>query len=121
MWKTLFSVYFFFVVAVAAAAPLARGENLTGRWEASYFLNRIVVDVVNEGETLQGVLYLYPLGGETSTYHFKGTISRGKLEARHHSGHSFRGTVRRNQVQGVLTTKTGMRVPLHLDDLRPVP
>lgn len=121
MIKILFRCFLVFSCIVAAAPRYVHGENVSGKWETSCFFNRMLLDVINEGDSLWGVLYLHSFAGEVSTYHFTGSISEGNVEARHHSGHAFQGRVERNIVEGTLTTRTGMRIPLYLDDLRRVP
>jgi hypothetical protein len=86
--------------------------------EVSVLGHKAKVKVNRNGESISGVLHLYPPFGKKSTYHFQGTIKGDHVTAHHTDGHSFSGTINQNgKVDGVLTTKTGMKVPISV----PVP
>ncbi|NTU47487.1 MAG: hypothetical protein HGA84_00605 [Syntrophobacteraceae bacterium] len=112
-----------FLCAHFLVAGPASGQagNLSGRWEATYFFNRIVVDMEHSGPSVHGVMVLHDPSGDLSTYHFEGSFIEGRLEARHHSGHAFSGELRENVLTGTLTMKTGEKYPVHVTDFRRTP
>lgn len=87
--------------------------------EVTVLGHKAQLKINREGESINGVLFLYPPMGKKATYHFQGTIKGDKVTAYHTDGHSFSGTInaQTGKVEGVLTTKKGVKVPLSV----PVP
>ncbi len=116
--KTLAAVLFLCGQLLVASPSQAQPVNLSGKWEATYFFSRITVDMEHKGPSVRGVMVLYDPSGDMSTYHFEGIFWEGRLEARHHSGHAFEGTMRENVLTGTLTMKTGEKYPIYVTDFR---
>lgn len=95
-------------LSMAGAAP-----NYTGTWKVDHLLVRAVANVECKEESLQGVLFLHTISGRVDTYHFRGSVKDGNIEASHRDGHHFQGrAVGQGKVSGLLTTKTGIRIPI---------
>lgn len=114
------AVLFLCAQLLVASPSHGQSVNLSGKWEATYFFNRITVDMEHKGPSVRGVMVLYDPSGDMSTYHFEGTLWEGRLEARHHSGHAFQGVMRQNVLTGTLTMKTGEKYPVYVTDFRRV-
>jgi len=66
-------------------------------------------------DDIRGVVYVYRLFGKKDTYHFQGKIEGTSVVASHTSGHVFRGKIiPGRKVTGVLTTSSGIRIPLNV-------
>jgi hypothetical protein len=75
----------------------------------------IKTDVQRRGNRLKGVVYVRLPFSKWRTYHFTGKINGRTVRASHHSGHRFMGNITRdNNVEGILTTSKGRRIPLKL-------
>lgn len=118
--KRLAAVVFLCAQLMVANPSLGQSVNLSGKWEANYFFNRITVEMEHKGPSVRGVLVLYEATGDINTYHFEGIYWEGRLEARHHSGHAFEGVMRENLLSGTLTMKTGEKYPIYVTDFRRV-
>jgi len=88
------------------------------RWRARNFdLNLMGVEVKGTverlGHRLRGVAHVYRVLGGKDTYHFTGRIKGNQIVASHTSGHHFRGHMTRGgELDGVLITKGGLRLPI---------
>jgi hypothetical protein len=86
------------------------GPDLGGNWETNVFGSVVKAKVQQDGINISGVANVYNPFGKKDVYHFKGTTQDGRVNASHHSGHSFVGTLTPDgRLVGVLNTKTGTR------------
>ena len=62
---------------------------------------------------VRGVALLKQRNGDVDVYHIFGVLRDNEIQARHASGHIFRGRlVSEENVEGVITLKSGLRVRL---------
>lgn len=105
-WIALLAI--FMTYPAAAAQPVRTDQPEI--WESRYLFARTVAHINKDKDRIWGVLYLHGLFGEVNTYHFKGTVVDGRIDAAHYRGHRFKGrVVSQDKVVGVLTTKSGMK------------
>lgn len=103
-----------------AAAPAALAMyDCTGTWDAEHMFSEIEIHVTQTGDRIEGVAYVYGIFGGVDTYHFQGRVfPDGRIEASHHSGHTFEGRmISENQGEGVLTTAVH-KYHIHLEATR---
>ena len=99
----------FFLGAPSAAAT----ESVCTKWKAHYyFLADITIDIEVLGQELKGVAYVEPLIGHDMTFHFKGSIVNGHIDAVHGTGHRFQGTMTQDTFKGVAITRDGMKLAI---------
>ena len=103
------------VMAGPAAATGGGAVDHSGVWEGSYLFSRIEAHLVQENQTVSGVVYLFDMFGSRRQYHFQGRIRNGRIYAFHHSGHHFTGhLLESDKATGVLTTKSGHKLKLEV-------
>ncbi|WP_291440856.1 hypothetical protein [Desulfovibrio sp.] len=62
---------------------------------------------------VRGVVHLRLYNGKVDVYHIVGSVQNNEIQARHSSGHTFKGRlVSANKVEGVIKLKSGMKVRL---------
>lgn len=67
--------------------------------------------------SVRGVVHLRLYNGKVDVYHIVGSVRNNEIQARHSSGHTFKGRlVSANKVEGVIKLKSGMKV--HLEGTR---
>ncbi len=101
------------VILVITGYSWAAGQDISGSWEANVMGSAVKALVQQNGRSISGVAYIYSPFGKKDTYHFSGHVDNGRITARHHSGHTFRGAVKSNgRIVGNLNTKNGFRLGL---------
>lgn len=94
----------------AVNSPVEVRELWTGSLYSSTY--RVGVCVSAQG-TVRGVVHLRLYNGKVDVYHIDGTVRNNEIEARHSSGHTFKGRlVSADTVEGVISLKNGMNVRL---------
>jgi len=82
-------------------------------WETHVMGVKVKGMVQRKLNDIKGVLHIYQPMGKKLTYHFTGMVEGNKVQASHTDGHVFQGRITdERKVEGVLTTKTGHRIPL---------
>jgi hypothetical protein len=100
------------LVVALCLTGAALAADRSYKWEGSALGVRIKVTATAKGEQVSGVAHIVT-PGKKDTYHFSGTLEGNRLNVSHHSGHVFSGTLSpEGRVEGVLTTKTGQRIPI---------
>ena len=62
---------------------------------------------------VRGVVHLRLYNGKVDVYHIVGSVQNNEIQARHSSGHTFKGRlVSASKVEGVIKLKNGMKVRL---------
>ncbi|MBI5571940.1 MAG: hypothetical protein HY914_18500 [Desulfomonile tiedjei] len=99
---------------VSMCMPAAAANwNATGKWEADVMGAKIHANLVQEGETLKGIVDVYDPWGKKDRYTVRGTVHGDQLQAAHYSGHSFSGRFAPNgQLVGTLRTNGGHSVKI---------
>ena len=93
-----------------AAGPVEVKELWTGSLYSSTY--RVGVCFSADG-SVRGVVHLRLYNGKVDVYHIVGSVRNNEIEARHSSGHTFKGRlVSANRVEGVIKLKSGMKVQL---------
>jgi hypothetical protein len=105
-----------FISLVLLTLPvLATANNVTGNWQAKLMGSTITAEIQQNGTSISGVANVYSPMGHKDVFHFNGTVSNGRIAARHASGHRFDGEVLSDDsISGILTTRDGHRVPVSM-------
>ena len=112
-----------------ASAPAEVHELWSGALYTSTYRVGVCISALGN---LRGVVHLRLRGGQVDVYHITGQVRNNTVRARHSSGHSFEGRlVSPQEVEGVITLKSGMRIrldgkreqgaPLAAEDCAPLP
>lgn len=110
------------LAACCGAAGAAADENCAGVWKMRHLFVTAKAGVEQEGSRIRGVAHVQGLCGRIDVYHFAGTFLDGDVQAFHSDGHSFRGRFSGpEEISGVLTTKTGMRLEIRAARCKPPP
>ena len=101
------------------AGPASAMYDCTGIWEAEHIFSDIEIHVSQDGDRIEGVVYVHGMFGGVDTYHYTGHVYEdGRIEASHHSGHTFEGHILADgQGEGTLTTAK-RHYHIHLDATR---
>lgn len=111
MFKGLASLFVWVVLITSSLA--ATGWSDGGQWESHMMGATIRGHVEHRGNDIRGVVYIYPPFGKKRTYHFTGKVSGDRVSGFHTDGHRFQGRfISPQQVEGILTTKNGRRIPV---------
>lgn len=101
------------VVMLWASTSCAVDWTPPRSWETSVMGVKVKGKVQRKLNDIKGVLHIYQPLGKKLTYHFTGTVEGDKVLASHTDGHMFQGRITdERKVEGILTTKTGHRIPL---------
>ncbi|MCE5244750.1 MAG: hypothetical protein ABFD98_15425 [Syntrophobacteraceae bacterium] len=110
------------LAACCGTACAAMGKECTGVWKMRHLFVTAKAGVEQEGSRIRGVAHVQGLSGRIDAYHFAGTFHGGEITAFHSDGHSFRGRFSGpEEISGVLTTKTGMRLEIRAAHCKPPP
>lgn len=105
-------------VKTAVAAPSQERASQESGWTNRVVETRVLgakvrTEVQRNGPDLKGVVRIRPLFSPLETYHFTGKIEGESIRAAHVSGHAFQGKITPDKhVEGILTTRDGLRIPL---------
>ena len=93
-----------------AAGPV----EVTELWAGSLYSSTYKVGLCFSADgKVRGVVHLRLYNGKVDVYHIVGSVRNNEIEARHSSGHTFKGRlVSANRVEGVIKLKSGMKVQL---------
>ncbi len=107
------------VMSLCCAAPSLANFNCTGVWDAEHTFSDIEIHVNQNGEYIEGVVYVYGIFGGKDTYHYQGHIyPDGRVVASHHSGHEFEGQMYSDsRGEGVVTTAK-RKIRIHFEAIR---
>ena len=93
-----------------AAAPGEKSEMWEGRVLGATFRAGVCYNARGKA---RGVLLLTHASGQTDTYHLDGSLSGGKFELRHGSGHVFSGSLDSSTtMRGKVKLANGLRLSL---------
>lgn len=96
------------LVVMGAWPALAKTPDLTGKYEVERTLYTVRVDILQKGDRIGLVAYIHTVVGSDYTYHFFGSITGDKVEAKHSQGHVFKGTIdSKGDLKGVVHTRWG--------------
>ena len=90
-------------------------DSLVGDWDTTFMGTRIQLSVLNHvGTSISGRLRITNTMGKQDTYHFQGTFDRGNIQASHHDGYVFKGSLGTgNRLTGVLRLRDGRQIPIN--------
>jgi hypothetical protein len=77
------------------------------------FGTKVYANINHQGKNISGVAWYYDFWRKKITFHFKGYYDKGRVYAKHGSGHVFHGRVTGDgRLVGAITTKDGLRIPV---------
>ena len=108
------------------ALPPERTEGpveVTELWAGSLYSSTYKVGLCFSADgKVRGVVHLRLYNGKVDVYHIEGSVQNNEIQARHSSGHTFKGRlVSASKVEGVIKVKNGMSVRLEGSRTHDVP
>ena len=102
-----------------AAGPV----EVTELWAGSLYSSTYKVGLCCSADgKVRGVVHLRLYNGKVDVYHIEGSVQNNEIQARHSSGHTFKGRlVSASKVEGVIKLKNGMSVNLEGSRTHDVP
>lgn len=94
--------------------PQGRPVEVRELWTGSLYSSTYKVGVCFSADgNVRGVVQLRLYNGQVDVYHIVGSVQNNEIQARHSSGHTFKGRlVSGDKVEGTIKLKNGMKVQL---------
>lgn len=94
--------------------PQDRPVEVRELWTGSLYSSTYKVGVCFSADgNVRGVVQLRLYNGQVDVYHIVGSVQNNEIQARHSSGHTFKGRlVSGDRVEGTIKLKNGMKVQL---------
>ncbi|MFT4302441.1 MAG: hypothetical protein QM579_11880 [Desulfovibrio sp.] len=101
-------------VSALPPEPHDRPVEVRELWTGSLYSSTYKVGVCFSADgNVRGVVQLRLYNGQVDVYHIVGSVQNNEIQARHSSGHTFKGRlVSGDKVEGTIKLKNGMKVQL---------